>query len=268
MNFFQAIFLGLVQGITEFLPISSSGHLAIFQKLFNFSSPPIFFDIFIHLGTLVSILVFLRSRLIELIKTKKPYLLLLILVGSLPAVFLGLLLNDQLESIFSSLRLIAFAYLLNSLMLLSIIPVHDLKERFSNFLHRLPFKKSLLGNISFPQALIIGFSQAFALIPGISRSGATISAALNLKIDRQTAFEFSFLLYLPVVLGAALLQFTDLSSIDSQLVFPSLIGGLVAAVSGFFALRILQKTLQSEKLYRFAFYTLPLAAILFLASFF
>jgi len=247
MTFFQAFILGLVQGLTEFLPVSSSGHLVIIQHLFKLTQPPILFDIFVHLATALAIILVFWSALIKL--TKKN--IIFILIASIPAAVFGLLLNSQIQSLFNSLKLISLALFVTSLLLFSI--------KF--FLPQAKKDKPKLLD-----AFIIGCFQALAIIPGISRSGSTISSAIFMGLKPITAFNFSFILSLPAVFGAQLLHLSDLTSISINQIPFLLTGFITAFISGFFSLKLLKKLIIKGKVNTFAYYCLTLASLVFIYS--
>ncbi len=256
MNFWQTIFLASLQGITEFLPISSSGHLAIFQKLFNLGTPVIF-DIFVHVGTLLAIIFFFRKQLWKIlkglfIKEKDSWRLFwLLVVGSLPALFVGLFLQKHIELIFSSLRLIAFSFLLTGIFLIS---TKFLKTK----------RKKNLFSLRWMDALAVGLFQALAILPGVSRSGSTIVGGLMRNFKQETAFQYSFFLAIPAILGALTLQIPDLKNQSSLFLFQSILGMLVAFGVGFFALKILKKVLLNSQFWLFGFYCFLVGFLLFL----
>jgi len=246
MTIFQAAFLGMIQGITEFLPVSSSGHLVIFQHLFALSTPPVMFDIEVHASTLLVVLVFFRHQLKRLtFSTLKS-----ILLATIPVVILGMSLNSHTSLLFDSLNLVGLGLLVSSLFLFSTK-------------HTVSTKPATTPNqpISIRQALLIGLSQASAIIPGVSRSGSTISTGLKLKLSRQTAFEFAFLLSIPSILGALVLQLLTLDTSVPIDYLPLIIGFLTAAPTGLLALTLLKRTLLKQKLYYFGFYCLGLSML-------
>lgn len=253
MSFWQALFLAIVQGITEFLPVSSSGHLAIFQNIFHLKEV-IIFDIFVHVGTLISILFFFRKELIDITKGlfKKDkdnwHLFWLLVIGTIPVVIVGLLLNKCIEVIFSSIRLIGVSFLITSFLLLLTI---FLKEK------KLSFKK-----IGWLDGLIVGLFQAIAILPGVSRSGSTMVGSLARGFKRELAFEFSFLLAIPAILGALVLQTPDLGNGEFRLAGQSILGMIVAGIVGYFSLKILKKILLNSRLWVFSFYCFLLGLIL------
>lgn len=250
MTIIQALILGLVQGLTEFLPISSSGHLVLGQKLLGFSQPPVLFDILVHVGTLTAIFVFFRKiiwqltkKTIEAIKAKTiPKEATVIIVATIPAVIIGFFLNPFLEVIFSSITLVGIALIITSILLFSTVLIKKSNKK--------------INQITKLDALIIGILQALAILPGISRSGSTVVAGLWRNLKRETAFTFSFLLSIPAILGAMSLQLTDLIIIDNQQILPNLIGFASAALSGYLALILFKKAVVKKKLAYFGIYCL------------
>jgi len=247
MTLIQAFILGLTQGLTEFLPVSSSGHLVIIQNLFKLDQPPVLFDIFVHLATALAIILVFWPALIKL--TRKN--IFFIAIASLPAAVIGLLLNSQIQSIFSSLKLVALALFITSLLLFSI----------QFFLHKAKKNKPKLLD-----AFIIGCFQALAIIPGISRSGSTISSAVFMGLKPISAFNFSFILSLPAVLGAQLLYLPELTAVSNNQLPFLLIGFITALISGFFSLKFLKQLIIKGKLNAFAYYCLTLASSVFIYS--
>jgi len=246
---FKVILLAMVQGITEFFPVSSSGHLLVFQKLLNFTSLPLVYDIFFHLGTLLAVIVYffkdLRSLALRFYEKDNFRMLLLILTASAPTAAIGFLGKDFFEGLFEKTGYLGLCFLFTAGVLLA-----------TKFLR---LKKMA----DFPAAFIIGVAQGIAIIPGISRSGMTIAVALILGLSFEFSFRFSFLLSIPAIMGAALLEFHDIpwqGGHGPQL----LLAVLVSALAGVLALGLLKKIIVKEKYYCFAFYLLPLAALVFL----
>ena len=234
MNLVQGFLLGLIQGLTEFLPVSSSGHLVIAQKLLGFSQPPVTFDVLVHLATAAAVVIFLWP----VIKSLKLDTLVAVVIGTLPAVVVGLLLNSRLDVLFNSLPLVGGSLLITSLLLFAAIS-------------RYPKARSI--QLTSKTAFLIGLFQALAILPGISRSGSTIAAAIT----------FSFLLALPAILGAQMIQLPQLTA--SSIPVSILITGFVTAlVSGFFALKLLRTVVISKNLSPFAYYCLTLGLIVLL----
>ena len=248
MSYPQAIFLAIIQGLTEFLPISSSGHLVIFQKLFGLN-PPVLFDILVHVGTLGAIIAYFLKPLSKISK----HTLLLVVIGTIPAVVVGLFLQTYITQIFDSLKLVGVALLMTAGLLL-------VSKRFKLLNRRFKYLK-------WQDALFVGIFQVLAILPGVSRSGSTIVAGLARKLDRETAFRFSFYLAIPAILGALALQIPDL--IDGQVNYLSqgILGMIIAGAVGYEALKILEKTLLGAKFWLFGIYCLVLGMIILLFSF-
>jgi undecaprenyl-diphosphatase len=245
MTIFQAVFLAVVQGLTEFLPVSSSGHLVLFQKIFGFSNPPVFFDVLLHLGTLGSIIIFFKKDLWNLFfdLKKNTHTLKYLILGTIPAVLFGYLFNLQLESTFNSLILVAIAWIFFGLILV-------LTSKIKNKTKEMTWQDSLL----------VGFFQALALIPGISRSGLTISAGLLRGLSHESAFKFSFLLAIPAILGATIWESKDIHFAEINL-FQDILAIVVSGVVGYLSLRILQKMLKSNMFFYFGYYCMSLGII-------
>ena len=233
-NAIQAVILGLIQGITEFLPVSSSGHLVLAQRLLGLREPALTFDIALHLGTLVAVLLFFRRDIAGMVqgilgrgpeRTSYTWLLVLIILGSVPTAVVGLLFKDSFEAMFASVTAVGVSLLITAALLLAAglagRPRRGLEETRSW------------------HALLIGLAQGLAITPGISRSGSTISTALLLGLERELAVRFSFLLSIPAILGAVALQALDLPPGLHLAWTPLLLGALVAGVSGWLALRLL-----------------------------
>ncbi|HWS48557.1 MAG TPA: undecaprenyl-diphosphate phosphatase [Candidatus Methanoperedens sp.] len=238
MSFIQSLILSIIQGITEFLPVSSSGHLNLFQHFFGLT-PSLGFDIFLNTATLLSVLFFFRLR-IKFFFSHLPQ----IIVASIPAAFVGIFLNDNVESIFSNYSLLPLFFIINSSILLTTKRSRGEKSE-----------------ITLLQAIIIGISQAFAILPGVSRAGTTIATALALGLSPETAFNFSFCLFIPASLGAIVLGVTNLD-LTSYLNIQYLASFLLTFIVGLFSLNILQKVLKNRQIWFFGIYTLFLALLL------
>ena len=261
MTYFSAIFLGLIQGIAEFLPISSSGHLAFFQNVVGIANGEenMFFDVLLHLGTLVAVFVAYWSEIKALIlefftmigvrklpKGQKPdrlsrRMILFIILGTLP-LFLVLPVKDRVEGLYSNAIFIGCAFLITGLLLF-------LSDRLNH-------GNKDIKSASILDVLIVGVGQALATVPGISRSGTTISAGLSRGFGREFAVKFSFLLSIPAVLGANILSLIDAiqEGIDWSLMPMYLSGVAVAAISGYLAIRLLKYISQKGSFGGFCYY--------------
>lgn len=248
MEYWQAIVLGIVQGIAEFLPISSSGHLVLIESLLNLHSENMAFEIAVHVGTLLSILVVFREELIKVIQ--QPSVVTAIVVATLPIVFVGLFLKDQLELAFAS-PLAAGIALCCTAVVLWITQWFDRGEVD-------------LSNITLRQAIVVGLFQAVAPIPGISRSGVTIVGGLLSGLNREAAARFSFFIAIPAIAGAAVLETASMlkdSHLSSEPWGVHAIGAIVAFVVGILALHGLLRVIAARKLHTFAWYCLAVGLL-------
>lgn len=250
MTIIQAAILGIVQGLTEFLPVSSSGHLVLVQRILNLSGDFITFDVMLHFATLLAVVVVLWQDIINILKHPFQKLTLSLIIATIPAVVLALLFEDTLKAAFSG-KFLAFSFLITGLALL-------LAEWLAA---RQTQKKT---DVGFLDALVIGLCQAAALLPGVSRSGMTLSGGLARGIDRVKAAKFSFLMSVIIILGSS--GYEGLKAVGEPMgigLAPLIAGMLAAAFSGYFAVRALLKLISSKKLYGFAIYVFILAALVF-----
>ncbi|MBO8160965.1 MAG: undecaprenyl-diphosphate phosphatase [Thermosipho sp. (in: Bacteria)] len=240
------VLLGIIQGATEFLPISSSGHLALFSKLYDID-PNISLFSFLHLATLLAILIFVRKELVEILKGliafEKNYysLLVKLIISTLPAALFGILFNSSIENSFNSLKLISFFFLLTSSALFISDNLGKNKDFFS---------------MTYIDAFIIGLFQMLAIFPGISRSGFTLFGALLIGMERGKALKYSFLMSIPVIFGAGILESNHLR-FDAI----TIVSGITAFIVGLFSLYILKKVTLIKKLKIFGYYCLVIAVI-------
>lgn len=248
MSFIQSIILGLVQGIAEFLPISSSGHLVIFQQFFGLADSAktqMLFDVFLHLGTLVAVFIAFWKTICNLFtdffkmiprifsghfsyKKSTPYqkMIIMILVSLVPLFFV-LPFTKQLETLFQSAKAVGFCLLITAVLLF----IAD----------KIAKGKKTMNEARVSDSIFIGVFQAIATLPGVSRSGATITAGLFRGFSRELAVEFSFIMSIPAILGANILTLKDAfgSNIDLSSFFPYIVGAVVAGVSGYFAIKLI-----------------------------
>ncbi|MDY0039312.1 MAG: undecaprenyl-diphosphate phosphatase [Desulforhabdus sp.] len=259
MSLLSALLLGIVQGVTEFLPISSSGHLVIAQHLLGWKEPAIFFDVCLHIGTFAAVLIVFHKDVWDLVRGgirllfERPFgsqktgkldvqenIFLLVVIGTVPTVLAGLFARHWLESIFHSIPAVSANLLLTGTFLWL--------TRYAKPLVRKPPALTRGRN-----ALWIGLAQALALAPGISRSGITISAGLFNGLDRDWAGRYSFLLFVPAVLGALILEGSHVKMQNVE-ILQTVIGVFTAALSGYIALRILLRVLRNGNFFVFAPY--------------
>lgn len=250
MNILESIILGIVQGLTEFLPVSSSGHLVLLQKLFGISAESsMFLDTMLHMGTLLAVVIVLWKEIIDLFR--KPFLTLWYLViATIPAVIFALLFKDFIDKTFGGYYL-GYAFLLTAVIL-------TLSEFIANTVTR---KRELKSGA----ALTMGLMQCVGIFPGVSRSGSTIAGGLAYGLDREKAAKFSFLMSIPAIIGANLLQGYEAlkSAVDIQWV-PVIVGTVCAAVAGYVAVKFMLSLIQRKKLYGFAIYTAALGVLILL----
>lgn len=263
MNIFQSLFLGILQGITEFLPVSSSGHLVVAQKLFGLDDVPLVFDVCLHVATLAAVVLFFRKTIIDLISVfirmlaKKPLegdkpkqiTILAVIVATVITGVLGIVSSHFIED--APIKLVCAGFIVTGILLV-LATVLDKSGKSAT-------AGQSEGAVSVKQGIICGIAQGFGTLPGISRSGSTISAAILSGVDRKTAGEFSFILSIPAILGAFILEVKDLGEMTSVVSVPCLAAGCLAAfLAGLGALFVLMKLIKSGRLGFFAIYLIPL----------
>lgn len=289
MSILQSILLGILQGIAEFLPISSSGHLILAQKLFNLESVPLLYDVFLHLATLGAVCIFFRKTISALFGVlirwifKRPCdseiscdaispvlcgndengrrTILVMILGCFITVCLGLVTEKFLDDM--PLKVIFCGFIFTSLLLVSSSIIEKKNSKCESEYNSEQCKK-----LSFAQGALIGLFQGIGTLPGVSRSGSTIAGALFGKVDRRTAGDFSFLISIPVIFGAFLLELKDIGEIKESIGLIQVIAGCIAAfVSGYLSLAFLMKLIRKGKIYLFTFYLVPVAilGLIFLA---
>lgn len=245
MDLFWALLLALVQGLTEWLPVSSSGHLVVIQQIFGLDMP-VAFDILLHLGTLASVVAYFWRDILALLRafftfdTSNPDFktILLLVLGSIPAALAALFFLDPFESLFANLFAVGVGFIVTALILL---------------LSRLRRGK---GDVGWRTALAMGIFEALALVPGISRSGSTISSGLFSGAGKEKVFRFAFLLSIPAIIGATTVEIIKTPSIAFDT--SSVVATLVAAAVGYFAIKAVKHFILSEKFYLFAIYCFAL----------
>ncbi len=249
MNFLIAIFLGTIQGATEFLPVSSTGHLILAEKFLHVSQEQfgLSFDAALHLGTFVAVAIYFKAKLLRLLKSPIIFML---SIATVPAVVAGLLLEDIVSTTFRSPYLIAWMLILFSLLYIGI-------EWYAK-------KTRTMEQLGMVQSVLIGCAQAVALIPGVSRSGSTISAGMLAGLSREQAAEFAFLLSLPITLGAGgkkfigTLQLWNMGQMPMSEIGIFIVGMLTAAVVGLATIHYLLRFLKHGTLYPFIIYRIVL----------
>lgn len=260
MTLFQAVVLGLVQGLAELLPISSSAHLALVPYFFKWSDPGLAFDVALHAGTLLALSWYFRdewrrmfvsawrigrSRRVESVDDR---MLMYLIVATIPAAIAGVLLNDYAETVFRAPALMGTTLIVMGLVLWAV-------DRWSA-------RARVLEQITLRDALLVGLAQILALVPGVSRSGSTITAGRALQLDRPTAARFSFLMSMPITLAAVVLKAPD--ALRSEGVSLPLVAGVVAAaVSSWLAITVLLRYISRHSFGIFAIYRLVLGLVVF-----
>lgn len=256
MTYLNAIILGAVQGLAEFLPVSSSGHLVVLQHFMNLENIPLLFDILLHIATLLVVFIIFRERIWRVIKALIHYaagrrededrenmrLFLIILLATVFTGGLGLFLEKL--GLEKNVKLVFALFIVTGVILL-------LSRRFKG--------EKDYGSSGVKQGIITGIAQGIGVLPGISRSGITISAALFSGMSREQAGEFSFLLSIPAILGALILQFKDAGTLFEDVSIPVVAAGMISAFAvGLISLKILLKLIKKGNLYYFSFYLIPL----------
>lgn len=280
MSVIQGILLGILQGIAEFLPISSSGHLAVAQNIFGLDDLPLLFDVFLHLATLAAVCLYFWRKIWELLKcfgrwisrspkvkeNSKDYdvvlaqkdlanrkIIIAIILSTVVTGVMGILSSKLIPNL--SIKVTCCGFLVTSLFL---ILSSVIEKRSSKISQNSDDKKN--PSVSKVQALIIGFMQGIGTLPGISRSGSTIAGALFCGVDRSLAGEYSFIISIPAILGAFILELKDLGEVSSTVGAAPVIAGCAAAfATGYISLTFLMKMIKKGKLQYFALYLIPLA---------
>ncbi len=244
----NAIFWGIIQGLTEFLPISSSGHLVLIPAIFGRPAPDLATNAMLHLGTLLAVLVYFRRDLAQMARFDRPArrLITVIVIGTIPAVVLGLAFEDRIEELVSDPFAVSMMLILTGVILLATTLIR-IGDRVTEDVRPL-------------DGILVGLAQSFALIPGISRSGMTITAGLTRGLDRTESARFAFLLGIPVIAGAGLLQMAEVVSSGEAIGTEVWVGMAAAALSGYAAIAILLRLLSRIGLAPFGIYCVAFGA--------
>ncbi|MGI6778818.1 MAG: undecaprenyl-diphosphate phosphatase [Acetivibrionales bacterium] len=259
MTVIQAFILGIVQGLAEFLPISSSGHLVMLQKLFGIDEGGLTFDIAVHLATLAAVIVVYKKDILEILKRPFGKLPLLIVAGTIPTAIIGFLFKDIFESVYASGITLGFGFIVTGLVLW--------------YADSIKTKNKSLKEANTLDAVVVGIAQGIAILPAVSRSGLTISGALFRGLNREFALKFSFLMSIPAILGAAVLDIYDLvkapGNLQLSIGIPSILVGMAAAaVSGYFAVKFMINILKKGKIKVFSYYVFALGALVLIDQIF
>jgi undecaprenyl-diphosphatase len=242
MTKLEAFVLGLIQGLTEFLPISSTGHLYLGRHLFGLDEAGLFLDTMLHIGTLLAVFIIYKEELLYILRKPFSKFTFLLVVGTIPAVVIGLLFKDYFEEISKTGVTIGWEFLITGLFLWFVDGIKNGYKRMED--------------ITYTDAFVIGTFQAAAIFPAISRSGLTIVAALIRKLDRETAAYFSFLLSIPAIAGAIVLQSVDLvqGNVENISVSALIVGTISSALFGYLAVKWMISYLKKHSLKVFALY--------------
>ena len=250
MALWIAFILGAVQGLTEFLPVSSSGHLVLLEQIFGIKNDILLFDIVLHIGTFFAVIIIYRKTLLRMLKNpfdKKVYMLIL---ATIPTVIIALLFEDFFVSSFNGSSLI-FGFLVTAIFML--ICEYVSKKQYQ-------YKK-----MDYPTSFLMGIFQGLAILPGISRSGSTITSAIVCGVKRSEAAEFSFLLSLPIILGSAILEFIKLDATALTINFSSIFIGFISSlIFGLISIKFMLNVIKNAKYHYFAIYLFLLTGFLIL----
>ncbi len=248
MNALLAVLLGLVQGLCEFLPVSSSGHLVLLQNIFGLEEGALFFNTMLHMGTLVAVVAVYYKQLWALIRKPFQKKVGLLLAATLITTAVAFLFRDFFDEAFEG-RFLGFGFVLTAVILF-------LNERIAR-------GKQTIAGMKYPQALGVGLMQGIAILPGVSRSGSTIAGSRFFGLTKEDAAEFSFLLSIPAILGSLVLQIPDVVKTGTGGVswLCVILGTAVAAVSGYFAIRLMLRLIAKKSLMGFSIYVLILGVL-------
>lgn len=247
MEYIQAVVLGLVQGLTEFLPVSSSGHLILLQQL-GVGEKSLVFNLMLHLATLFAVCLVYRKTIVSLIKNPKSKKLRFLIIATLPTVGIAFLMRLYVDMM--SEKLLPFGFMITTVFLV---------------LGSIKWKKQR--EMTYSTAIITGVAQGLAVIGGISRSGSTICSQIVMGRERSDAGDFAFLLSIPIILGSALVELVAFRGFEKVQIAPLIMGMLAAFLSGVFAIKSFLRILNAGKLLPFAVYTLALSILSFILLF-
>ena len=253
MTLFYAVILGLVQGFTEFLPISSSGHLVLLEKIFRIENNCLLFDIVLHLGTLLAVFLCYKKDILYLIKNPLSDFALKLYTATIPTLIIALLFNNFFENTFNGHALFISFFVTGIFLIIAEVISH---------------KSYQYKPMTYKKALVVGLFQGIALIPGISRSGTTIASCMVQGVKRQESAKFSFLLSIPIILASAFCECLKLPSSSINLPFGTfVIGFIFAAFSGIISIKIMLKVIKKANYFYFSIYLFILSLLLFFNQF-
>ena len=256
MDIFQSIILGIVQGLTEFLPVSSSGHLSLLEALFGFTDVPLFYDVMLHIGTLAAVCIVLWPEIVGLLTHPVRNKLGMLILATVPAAVVTLVCEKAFPEAFQNIlngKFLAFGFFGTTAVLLLADFLHPRKQR---------------ARIELPQALVMGAMQACAIIPGLSRSGSTIAGGLFCGIRREKAARYAFLMAIPTILGGLVFSAADVAENGmGDVSIPAVVTGTIAAAHcGYFAIRFMLRLISRHRLWGFAVYTAALGVLILIET--
>lgn len=249
MTLIQAILLGIIQGITEFLPISSSGHLVLFQKIFKVAEPTLTFGIVVHLGTLAAVFAVFWKDIASLLRKPFQKLTYLIIAGTIPTAIIGVAFKDFFEEVFRSGRTLGIEFIITGVVLY-----------FADNFNR---GRKGIEETSYLDAVFVGAMQGAAILPAVSRSGLTISGALFRDMDRDFAARFSFLLSIPAILGAAVFDLKDVLKVGIENIDSMNLGAgfILSAIFGYISIKYMIDVLKKGKMRYFSYYVFAIGGL-------
>lgn len=259
MTILQGIILGIIQGLTEFLPVSSSGHLVLFQKIFGLQEGNMTFNIAVHIATLISVVFVFREDILKILKKPFAKLPLLILTATIPAAVMGFAFSDFFENLYHTGAGLGLAFIVTGICLW--------------YAESLRSKNKNLTKMNYLDATVIGFAQGLAILPGVSRSGLTLASSLIRGLNRKFALKFSFLMSIPVILGAALKDGYDLLKVGNSInasieILPLLAGMAAAAIFGYLTIKFMLKIFSKVTLKVFSYYVFALGGLVLIDQIF
>jgi len=259
MNIFYALFLGIIQGLTEFLPVSSSGHIVMFQRIFGASEGALAFNIAVHIATLVAVIFVFWREIWHMIRHPFSSITILVVIATIPTAIIGFAFRGFFEYAFASGHFIGISFIITGIILLLADKLHS----------RIHYGKNL-ESISYADAILIGVAQSVAIIPGISRSGATIFAGLFRGLKKEFAIKFSFLMSIPAILGPAIVDARNLTTtmLYDIGILPIIIGMLAAGITGYLSIRFMLNLFSRASFKPFAYYVFTLGTLILADQFF
>ena len=260
MNTLQASLLGLIQGLTEFLPVSSSGHLVILEKVFDIKEGVVFFNIALHFATLVAVLIVMKDDVIEMIKHPFSKLTKIVVLATIPTIIIGFLFKDMVEDMMHSGVFLGPLFIFCGLSFI-----------LAEYIGKKRKEKKGIEETKYLDAVGMGVAQGIAIMPAISRSGFTLSSALVLGLKREIAIKISFLMSIPIIVGSSILEVKDMFTPEGVVIgvdiLPLVFGMVVAGLSGYFAIKFMLKIFAKYSLVAFSLYLMPLGALIILDQF-